>query len=116
MKFGERLKAIIGVAAPTIGGALGGPLGGLAGSFVSKALSVDDEAAAVAKLETDPGAMLALKSAELDFQKHLEDCNIELEQITADDRKDARAHARSRYATTCRRSCSWSRRSASSES
>lgn len=91
MKIGERLKEILGVAAPTIGTALGGPLGGLAGTFVSKALGVDDEQAALAKIDSDPQAMVALKQADLDFQKHLADCKIDLEQIAADDRKDARA-------------------------
>lgn len=91
MKIGEKLKQLLGVAAPTIGAALGGPFGGIAGKFVQNALGVTDEQAATAKIESDPTALLQLKQAELDFQKHLADCNITIEQITADDRKDARA-------------------------
>jgi hypothetical protein len=90
VKIGDKLKQIIGVAAPTIGTALGGPLGGLAGTFVSKALGVDDEQAAVEKLNTDPAALAQLRSAELDFKQHLDDNQISLEQIAAADRASAR--------------------------
>jgi hypothetical protein len=90
MKFGDKLRQILGVAAPSIGAALGGPLGGLAGTFVSKALGVDTDEAALEKLNTDPAALVALKQAELAFKQHLDDNQISLEQIAAADRDSAR--------------------------
>ena len=90
MKFGEKLKQIIGVAAPTIGTALGGPLGGMAGSFVAKALGVTDQAGLDAVDTSNPQVLVALKQAELDFQKHLADNQVSLEQIAEQDRDSAR--------------------------
>ena len=67
MKFGERLKSIIGTVAPKLGTALGGPLGGMAGTLIQGALGVDTEDAALKALESDPDSLLKLKQAEQDF-------------------------------------------------
>lgn len=90
LKFGKKLKNIIGTVAPMLGGALGGPLGGLAGRMVQDALGVDSEAAAIAQLESDPDALLKLKQAEIAFDERMRELDIEETKLHADDRSDAR--------------------------
>lgn len=90
LKFGQKLKQIIGAAAPKIGMAIGGPLGGIAGKFVQNALGVDNDEAAVAQLESDPDALLKLKQAEQDFAEHMRKLDIDEEALKVQDRASAR--------------------------
>lgn len=90
LKIGQKLKQMVGIVAPTIGTALGGPFGGMAGKFVQDALGVDSEDAAIAQLESDPAAFVKLKQANLDFETHLSDNDVKLEDIAARDRDSAR--------------------------
>ena len=91
MKFGQKLKDIIGTVAPMLGGALGGPLGGMAGKMLQGALGVDSEAAAVQMLESDPDALLKLKAAEHDFTTRMRELDIDEAKLHAEDTVSARA-------------------------
>lgn len=97
MKLPDNLKAIIAAVAPALGTALGGPIGAAAGVILARALGTTkpdgtvDEAATAAVLATaSPDTLLKIKTAELDFQKHMADLGVTMEQIAADDRKSAR--------------------------
>ena len=90
----DKVKALIGRVAPTVGVALGGPLGGIAGKVIQDALGVEGEDAVVAALQADPNAVLELKKAEIAFQQFLRDAEIREDQLVAEDRKDARLMAR----------------------
>lgn len=96
MKIRGKLKRLIGAAAPTLGAVLGGPLGGMAGKFVADALGVDDERQALELLETDPEALLKLKQAELDFEARMEELDVDLAKVMAEDRAGARALAQAK--------------------
>ena len=90
MKFGKKIKGILGTVAPMLGTALGGPLGGLAGKMVQDALGVDTEQQAIAMLESDPEALVKIKTAEIDFEKRMAELGIEEEKLHAQDRASAR--------------------------
>lgn len=82
--------------APLIGTALGGPLGGAAASFIASKLGIQESTVkAVSEVLNDgklnPDQLVAIKQAELDFQKFLEQNKINLEQVHAADRASARS-------------------------
>ena len=82
--------------APMVGTALAGPLGGAAAAFIADKLGVSDRTVeAVSKVLNDgklsPEQILAVKQAEIEFQKFLESNKIKLEEIAAADRGSARA-------------------------
>jgi len=87
-------KSILSQVAPTIATALGGPLAGMAVAFIGNkvlgkpAATVDDIANLVTS--TDPQALVQLKQAELDFQAHLQDVGVQLDQLDVSDRESAR--------------------------
>lgn len=93
LKFGQKLKGLIGTVAPVLGTALGGPLGGIAGKFVQNALGVDSEAAAVQMLESDPEALLKLKEGERAFEARMRELGIDEERLRVEDRQGARSLA-----------------------
>jgi gas vesicle protein len=81
--------------APMIGTALGGPLGGIAAGFIADKLGVEEKTVKAVSDVLNSGKMTAdqiaaLKLAEIDFQKFLEEKGIDLERITAADRDSAR--------------------------
>ena len=85
------LKSIV----PLLGTALGGPLGGAAASFIADKLGVSDKTVAAVTDVLNSGKMTpdqvsALKLAEIDFKKFLEQNKIDLEKIAAADRDSAR--------------------------
>jgi len=90
IKFGQKLKGIIGTVAPMLGGALGGPLGGLAGKVIQDALGVDTDAAAMSLLQSDPDALLKLKQAEQAFEARMRELDIDEEKLHQSDRASAR--------------------------
>ncbi len=90
IKFGQKLKTLIGTAAPFIGGALGGPFGGIAGRFIQDALGVDSEQAAMTMLESDPESLVKLKAAEQAFKARMRELDIDEEKVLQADRADAR--------------------------
>ncbi len=91
MKLGQKLKGIIGTVAPMLGGMIGGPLGGLAGKMVMDALGVNSEAAALQQLESNPDALLKLKSAEMNWAARMKELEIDEAKLHAEDTADARS-------------------------
>ena len=94
-------KETLGKLAPTAATLLGGPFAGLAVGAVVKALGISDHITegtdpvkaiqtALTNGQLSGDQIVALKQAELDLQKHLEDNGISLEQIAASDRDSAR--------------------------
>lgn len=88
-------KQVLGKLAPTAATLLGGPFAGLAVGAVVKALGLPTEATQEdIQATVDKGLsgeqLLALRLAEIDVQKHLEDNGIKLEEIAASDRDSAR--------------------------
>jgi hypothetical protein len=89
--------------APLLGTALGGPLGGAAASFIADKLGIESKTIdAVSEVlnsgKMSPEQVSALKLAELDFKKFLEDNKIKLaelefkqDELIGKDRADARA-------------------------
>lgn len=90
--------SLIKTVAPWIGTALGGPLGGLAVTAVGNALGIDKpttDSIKQALAGVTPEQMLALKTADQQFQEQMAQLGFkDLETLAAlaeDDRKDARA-------------------------
>ena len=92
---------VIKTVAPWIGTALtggtGGPLVSMAINAAANALGVDSKTVDDVKnaiIGATPEQMLALKNADQSFQAHMQEIGFkqitDLEQIAADDRKDAR--------------------------
>lgn len=85
---------VISVVAPTIATALGGPLAGMAVRAISNMFfghnngTWDDVQAALAG--ASPDQLTQLKKIDADFKVQMEQLNIDLERIAADDRASAR--------------------------
>lgn len=93
MSFLDSVRDTVATIAPTIGAAIGGPLGGLAGQALASVLGVDptDEKALVKAVQSmTPEQALALKQAEIDFQKRMAELDVDLARINGDDRNSAR--------------------------
>lgn len=93
------IKPWIAKIAPMLGTALGGPLGGAAGALVSSALGTKDATPESIEQAIKTGSLtgeqiLALRQAEMQFQKDMEVIDIksvqDLEALAVDDRKSAR--------------------------
>ena len=89
LKFGQKLKGIIGTIAPTLGTVLGGPLGGMAGKMVQNALGVDSDEAALEALQT-PEGLAKLKETEANLKVRLKELDVDVEEIHQRDRDSAR--------------------------
>ena len=81
--------------APMVGTALGGPLGGAAASFLADRLGIDSKTVeAVTEVlnsgKLSPEQITSIKTAELDFQKFLEQNKIDLAKLAVENTKDAR--------------------------
>ncbi len=91
-------RGLIGTVAPTIASAFGTPLAGMATSAICQALGLtpkanDDENSTMiaAKLAgATPADLLALKTAEEQFQKDMKSLDIDLERLVVGDRASAR--------------------------
>jgi len=98
MSFKSFLKSV----APMIGTAIGGPIGGLAVKSLTQAVLGEDkplegkelEQQIMAAVNTDPEALLRLKSADQDFKVKMEELGIRIEELNVEDRKDARQLAK----------------------
>jgi len=74
----DKLKDIVGKAAPMLGMALGGPLGKTAGSMVASVLGTEnDEDQMLAALQNNPEAMAKLKQIEAENERELRKMNLE---------------------------------------
>lgn len=82
----------ISTVAPTVATALGGPLAGLAVNVVSSALGIDgsEEAISNAVATGNPEVFLKLKQAENDLTVKLKELDVQLENISMQDRTSAR--------------------------
>lgn len=85
---------VVGAVAPALASALGGPLAGIAvkaiaGKVLGKPDATEQEVAQ-AILGMPPEALVKLKEAELELQKHLADSGVKLEDIHQRDRDSAR--------------------------
>jgi hypothetical protein len=89
LKFGQKLKQIVGTVAPFLGTAIGGPLGGMAGKALQDALGVDTDEAALEALQT-PDGLAKLKAAEASLKIRLEELGVDVEEIHQRDRDSAR--------------------------
>jgi len=89
-----RIRRAIAGAAPGLARALGGPLAGAAAEYVSRAIFgdavTDDDALAEAVANASPEQIIALKQAELSFQKAVLATGVEEQRIASADRADAR--------------------------
>lgn len=83
---GELLKQIL----PTIATALGGPLAGVAVNFVASKLGIEPSETVVrqALLGMSGAEILAMKQADLEFQKHLADNGIKLDMAQIEANKE----------------------------
>jgi hypothetical protein len=87
-------KKVLGGLAPTIATAVGGPFAGMATRFVSEALlgkPDGDDREINAFLKANPNKIIDLKIAEAKLKKELDDNDIDLAEIDAQDRENARA-------------------------
>lgn len=90
------LKRAVARVAPQLARALGGPLAGAAVRAISKAVFGEDAAADEDALEAalagaSPEQLLALKRADHEFRRALEEARVAEARIDADDRANARA-------------------------
>lgn len=81
--------------APLLGTALGGPLGGAAAAFIADKMGIDSKTVesvseVLNSTKMSPDQISALKLAEIDFQKFLEQNKIDLAKLDADNTKSAR--------------------------
>jgi hypothetical protein len=90
LKIGQKLKKLVGLAAPNLGRMLGGPLGGMAGNMIREGLGVDSDEAAAMMLESDPAAMAKVAEIESALEAKLAEAGVDLERVLAGDRADAR--------------------------
>ena len=80
---------------PLLGTALGGPLGGAAAAFIADKLGIENKTIeAVSEVlnsgKLSPDQISAIKLAEIDFQKFLEQNKIDLAKLDVDNTKNAR--------------------------
>lgn len=89
-----RLKRAIVNTAPKLAHALGGPLAGAAVATLSKAIfgteEMDEAALETVLVNATPEQLLAIKSAEYEFQIALRQASVDEEQVHAGDRDSAR--------------------------
>ena len=90
----DKAKQVLGTLAPMLGSALGGPFGGVAGKILADALNVEPGRVQDLLVNVTPEHVEKIKAAELDFEMFMEDAGIRREELSVDDRKDARLLAR----------------------
>ena len=87
-------KDIVRAVAPTLGVALGGPMGGMAAKAISGALLGKDDGTPseveAAMAAATPDDLLKLKDADNAFKTKMSELGVDLEEIAASDRADAR--------------------------
>ena len=87
-------KKIVATVAPTLAMALGGPLAGTAVTELSKVLfgadNVPEAKISEAVMSADPETLLKIKEADQRFATEMAKLDLNLEQVAAADRADAR--------------------------
>jgi hypothetical protein len=88
-------KSIVGTVAPALATALGGPLAGVAVKAIASGLNAKEGATEpdVAQIVAggDPQMLVRLREIDRQFEKDMAALGIDLEQIAAEDRANARA-------------------------
>ena len=88
-------KSLLGSIAPTFATALGGPMAGMAVKALSGALLGHEDATeadiGLAMANASPSDILKVKEADNAFKLEMGRIGVDLEQIAANDRSDARA-------------------------
>jgi len=91
MSAWDKIKGMLATSAPVVGGLLGGPAGGAVGAMIAGAIgTTSDPEAILAKLESDPEAILKIKQLESDERKHLQDIQLQTLQAELQDVQNAR--------------------------
>ena len=90
----DKAKKVLGTLAPVLGSAVGGPFGGIAGKMLADALGVEPGKVDSLIGNLTPENVERIKAAELDFEMFMEDNAIKREELSVEDRKDARLLAR----------------------
>lgn len=87
-------KSIVGTVAPTIATALGGPMAGAAVKFLGSQFLGDENATEEKVAEfvksANPEDLLRLKQADQEFQLQMEKLGVDVFNIEAEDKKNAR--------------------------
>ncbi|MGF1688351.1 hypothetical protein L4C36_16935 [Photobacterium japonica] len=97
----EKVKAMIGAAAPLVGSLIGGPAGGAVGSLVASALGVENTPQAIEQaISTDPDAMVKLKQLEYEHAQELKRLALEEGRLALEEQREFLAdtqHARNKH-------------------
>ena len=91
--MGAKWQDVVATVAPGLATALGGPLAGLAVGAIGKVFGLDSatqEQVANAISGASPADLLALKQAEIAFQAHMRELDVDIDRIAAGDRDSAR--------------------------
>lgn len=93
----QKISSVVGTAAPLLGTALGSPLAGVAISLIAKAFGVqtNDLSGLLTAINSDPSSAVKLKQIEAEHEEILANIASRNYAIEYEDRKDARASARS---------------------
>ena len=84
----DKVKSIVGTAAPIIGTLLGGPAGPTVGSLVASLLGVENTPQAIEQeLKNNPEALVKLKQLEFENQVQLKQIAFEHEALKSEERK-----------------------------
>lgn len=96
MNVKDMFSGLLKSVAPTIATAVGGPMGGIAMKFLADKFT-DGDTGKVEDylLSADPQDLKELKTADMEFRKHMKELDIDLERIHAGDRDSARKLAMS---------------------
>jgi hypothetical protein len=91
-------KALVRTVAPAVASVFGTPAAGLGVRVLTDVLlgpgePADESKVAASLAQATPEQLLALKKADQDFATRLKELDLRLEEIDADDRRDARARA-----------------------
>jgi hypothetical protein len=87
----DKVKKFISDAAPILGSVVGGPAGAAAGAMISSVLGVkNDPDEILRKLESDPEALIKLRTLESEERKHLLSIQMKTLDLELADVKNAR--------------------------
>ncbi|EMC3686546.1 hypothetical protein VDN59_001930 [Vibrio cholerae] len=84
----DKIKSLIGGAAPLVGSLIGGPAGGTVGMLIADALGVENTPDAIeAELLRNPDALLKIKQMESDERIRLRELSYQQAEIESAERK-----------------------------
>ncbi|MDF2183473.1 3TM-type holin [Grimontia hollisae] len=84
----DKVKGLIGNAAPLIGSVIGGPVGASVGAMVASKLGVENSAQAIElELATNPDALLKVQELEFTHEQELQKLAFEHAKLESEERK-----------------------------